>query len=159
MAGRMLRELYITKGCPVFLISLDKILAVGAIETTWAGLPIFTDSKNTSYDSIFLIVGLHDQPVQIKIDASRLLQLDHQQLRLSLYFQVLVPPIPLPSSIAVIAHTSPSYWPPFQIQLGISWLHAKKTFSAGLWHCNPFLPDLWSYVQGFGYYNIQCRVE
>ena len=63
----------------------QKILAVAATETTRAGLPMFTDRKNTSYDSILLIVGLHDQPVQIRIDASRLPRLDRQQLRLSLH--------------------------------------------------------------------------
>ena len=31
--------------------------------TTWARLLMSTDWNNTSYDSILLIVGLHDEPV------------------------------------------------------------------------------------------------
>ena len=60
-----------------------------------------TDWKNTSYDSIFLILGLNNQPVQIRIDTSRLPRRDCQPLRLSLHLQVLVPTIPLLSSITV----------------------------------------------------------
>ena len=106
MAGSMTRELYITKGCQVFLESSDKILAVALTETTWAELPIFTDWKNTSYDLIFLIVGLHDQPMQIRLDLSRFPQLDCQQLKLSLHLQVLVPPVPLLRSTAVTTYVS-----------------------------------------------------
>ena len=43
MAGGMTKKLYITKGCPVFLRSSDKILVVAATETTRAGLPMFTN--------------------------------------------------------------------------------------------------------------------
>ena len=93
---------YITKGCPMFLRSSDKILAIAATETTRAGLPMSTDWKNTSYDSILLIVSLHNQLMQIRIDVSRLPRLDYQQLRLSLHFQVLIPPVPLSNPITVI---------------------------------------------------------
>ena len=102
MAGGMTRELYITKGCPAFLRSSDKILVVPATETTQAGWPMSTNWKNTSYNSIFLIVGLHNQPVQIRIDTSRLSRLNCQRLRLSPHFYVLVPAVLLSGSATVI---------------------------------------------------------
>ena len=55
-------------------ISGLKDLPIGKTQvTTRARLPMFTNWKNTSYNSIFLIVGLYDQLLQIRIDASRLL--------------------------------------------------------------------------------------
>ena len=38
----------------------------------WAGLLISINWKNTTYDLIFLIVGLYDELVQILIDVSGL---------------------------------------------------------------------------------------
>ena len=75
-----------------------------------------TNWKNTSYNLILLIVGLHNQPVQIRIDASRLSRLNCQQLRLSLHLQVLVPPVPLLSLITVktLACDIASPFPPDQ---------------------------------------------
>ena len=84
-------------------------------------------------------------------------RLDCRQLRLSLHLQVLVPAVPLSGSAAVTrlwAHCTRLLWgrhhPPFQIQVGISWLHAERTFCTDL--ANPFPPDLWGYVHGFSYW-------
>ena len=40
---------------------------VARTKTTWARFPMSTDWNNTSYNSILLIVGLYDEPVQIPI--------------------------------------------------------------------------------------------
>ena len=73
----------------------------------------------TSYDSIFLIVGLNNQSVQIRIDASWLPQLDCQQLRLSLHLQVLVPLVLLSNSITV-ATLACNIANPFPPDLGVT---------------------------------------
>ena len=79
--------------------------------TTWAGWLISAGWKDTSYDSIFIVVDrltkmVHSEPVQIPIDAPRLLRLDCQRLRLSLHFQVLIFLVSLPSSTAVTIYAS-----------------------------------------------------
>ena len=81
------------------------------IVMTWAGLPMSTDWKGTSYNSIFVIIGrltkmIQYKPVQIPIDAPRLPRLDCQRQRLILYLQVLVPPVRLLSLTAVTTYTS-----------------------------------------------------
>ena len=58
--------------------------------TTWAGLPMSTDWKVTSYHPILVVIS----------------RLDRQQLRLSFHLQVLVPPVPLSSSTAVTTYAS-----------------------------------------------------
>ena len=88
--------------------------------------------RQANYDSILVVVDrlkkmLRNEPVQITIDAPRLLQLDHQRLKLSLHLQVLVPAVPLAGSAEVTRlRVHRTYFPrgrphpPFQIQVGIS---------------------------------------
>ena len=80
--------------------------------TTWAGLPMSTDWKDASYDSLLVVVDwltkmVHSKPAQM-IDSPRLHRLNRQQLRLSLHLQVLVHPVLLSSSTAVSTYTSPA---------------------------------------------------
>ena len=95
--------------------------------TTRAGLPMSTNWKDTSYDSILVIINRltcwedlsrdFTTPMQITINAPGLAEvfidlvvrhgppqpprLDHRRLRLSLHFQVLVPAVPISGSVAV----------------------------------------------------------
>ena len=51
---------------------------------------------------------VHDEPMQIPIDAPRLLRLDRQLLRFSFHRQVLVPPVLLSSLTVVTTHAPPT---------------------------------------------------
>ena len=98
--------------------------------------------KNTSYDSILLIVGLRNQPVQIKIDASWLSRLDCQQLKLSLHLQVLVPSVPLLSSITVTTLAC-NIVNPFPPDLGVMCMDlAIDLIYELVYMANLFPPDL-----------------
>ena len=101
-----------------------------------------TDWKNTSYDSILLIVDIRNQPVQIRIDASRLPQLDCQQLRLSLHLQVLVLPVPLSSSI-IVTTLACNIANPFPPDLGVTCMDlAIDLIYELVYMANLFPPDL-----------------
>ena len=102
----MLRKLCNTKGYPTFLRVLDKILAVAITKTIMAGLPMSIKRKNASYNSILLIVGLYNEPMQIPINVPGLQKpllpsTQCQRSRLSLDLKVLVPPVLLLSLTAV----------------------------------------------------------
>ena len=101
--------------------------------TTWAGLPMSTNWKDTSYDSILVVVDwlkkiLRDEPVQITINAPALA---------AGY---------MPSNC--LLRGGP--YPLFQIQVG-SHDCMQKEPQHGLDTSNPFPPDLWGYVHGFGH--------
>ena len=78
----------------------------------------------------------------------------YQQLKLSLHFQVLVFPVPLPSSTGVTANASltkkilalvPDSIRNFMIAYRKNCLHGPDIVYS-------FLPDLWGYVHGFSYW-------
>ena len=149
MAGRMLRELCITKACAMFLRSSERSWLPGITMKTlyhwedsrtrcqeilwrpavtpdtysllemhelWFDARCYRPAdagriyqwvsrrdlhqKGTSYNLSLVIVGLHNEPMQIPMDVPRLLQLNCQRLRLSLH-QYLVPAVPLSGSAAV----------------------------------------------------------
>ena len=85
--------------------------------------------------------------VQIPIDAPPLSQLDRPRLR------VLVPPVPLSSLTGVTTNASPTKKILALVPDSIRNLMTayKKNLLYRLDIANPFPPDLWNYVHGFGY--------
>ena len=105
--------------------------------------------KDTSYDSFLVVVNRLpkiSKPAQ-KIDAPRFPQLDHPRLR------VLVPPVPLSSLTGVDTNAFLMKKILALVPDSIRNLMTayRKNLLYGLDIANPFPPDLWSYVHGFGY--------
>ena len=74
------------------------------------------------------------------------------RLRLSLHLQVLVPASPLSSSTTVTTYASPAKISALVLDSIRNLITAcKKNFLHGLDIANPFPPDLWGYVHGFGH--------
>ena len=71
-------------------------------KTTWARLPMSTNRRETSYDSLLVVVNRLTKISKLtqKIDTPQFLQLDRLQLK------VLAPPVPLSSSTAVTTYVS-----------------------------------------------------
>ena len=109
---------------------------------TWAGLPMSTNLRETSYNSLLVVVNRFtkiSKPMQT-IDAPQFSQLDCPQLR------VLVPPVPLSSLTAITTYAS-------SIKTSRNLMTAcRKNFNAGLWHSKSLSPDLWGYMHGFSYW-------
>ena len=79
--------------------------------------------------------------VQIPIDPTS--RLNCPRLRLSLHLQVLVPPVPLSSSTAVTTYAS-------SMRASRNLMKEPSALACDI--SNPFPPDLWGYVYGFGHH-------
>ena len=149
--------------------------------TTWAGLPMSTDWKDMSYDLILVIIDRLTCWEDLSRDFATGSPLEGHQLRSDpgwrewyttsrCRYRLMRPGFSDSivsdwDSVFTSKFWFPRYYFRAQLRLPptrllrehgikISWLHAEKIFSTGL-TANPFPPDLWGYVHGLGYHDVQ----